>query len=112
MKKSISLILLGFMVACTSDKIDVIEAECPDIYTYNTNVRDIINVSCAVSSCHIPGGDGPSIYLSYQQMIPDLENGTLETEIKNGTMPKDPIPNLTEDELNILICWLNAGHPE
>ncbi len=107
--------LLGIVLfSCTKDKIPVVEPEpmCDPEINYNNTMQSIINNSCAIPTCHVSGGNAPGVYTSYQGMLGQLDNGQIESEvILQRRMPFAP-GELTEEELDLFKCWLEAGHPE
>lgn len=88
--------------------------------TYVIDIEPIVQSSCAYSGCHL--GTAPGIYTSYDGVLPQLEAGSFRERVitmqadQNLGMPPDYAPadrtrNLTEDELRIIECWLDAGFP-
>lgn len=118
-----------FMPACTNDELPPPEtpAFCDTLFaTYNTNVKTIIDESCAYSGCHDgAGGIGPGNYENYGGILSILESNAFQSRVID--LIDDPVsgmpPNqsayseskkddLTEEEYRILLCWLDAGYPE
>jgi len=118
------LCLFGTLVpSCTVDKRPPLEIECDDIPpVWEGEVKTIVELTCAYAGCHIGGGTGaPGNYTSYGTVAAALNNGSFQNrtfDIKDNptlgmppdyaTGPKD----LTDDQLNILTCWVEAGYPE
>ncbi len=113
--------------ACTKDKLPEPMAgdECLTLdATYNGAVKAIIDETCAVSGCHVAGGGSPGNFSDFAGLEPflnDAPNGfrdrviVLRTDASSG-MPPDyaaasPI-NLTDEQLEIVKCWADAGYPE
>lgn len=108
MKKNI-LILFALMLAIssctkTSDECGTVE------YTYNQDVKSIIDKNCSTSGCHEQGAS-----------IGDMSNfNSLETYLKNGKfnihvfvkkdMPKMKV--LSDEDKQILNCWYDSGFDE
>jgi len=123
MKKLLFILAVLFilMSACTYDNLDE-PTFCDAISaTYDSNVKAIIDASCAYAGCHLNNlaiGD----YSTYSGMLSRLDNGLIEdrviTQKDNPSigMPPDYAMNgpidLTQEELDIITCWLEAGHPE
>lgn len=93
--------------------------------TYNGLVKTIIDESCAYVGCHngVTGSIGPGDYTSYSGLNPYLVDGSFEDRVifqKEDTvlgMPPDVYnetqkADLTQEELDIIQCWINAGYPE
>ena len=121
----ISSFLLVFW-ACNSDVIEPAEG-CDLIETsYTTNVKPIIDQTCAYSGCHDgSGGIGPGNYTSYQGMLSFLQNGSFANRVVTqkdnpsrgmppnmSVYPQSQRDDLTEAELEIITCWLQEGFPE
>lgn len=130
MKKITSRLLLVlatyfiFTFGCTSDELPEPSglANCVDTTpTYETNVRPIIDNTCAYSGCHLDSA--PGNYATYNGMKFVLENGLFRQrvfDLKEDAilgMPPNNAPtgkpkDLTEEELSILRCWVENGFPE
>ena len=122
--------MLVFMPACTNDELPepTVSAVCDTLEaTYDTNVSAIIDKSCAYSACHSGNSTtgAPGNFTSYDGMLFFLNSGSFKTRVldtESGTPSAMPPPNsdydasqkdsLTSEELQIIECWLSAGHPE
>lgn len=117
------LLALLFAAGCTADVLpEPTESGCQGTApTYDGEVAEIIERTCSYSSCHL--GGAPGLYDGYQGLLSDLESGLFRERVialkDNPTigMPPDYAPegrqqDLTEAELEIITCWLQAGHPE
>ena len=125
-----SLVLFGFILiisqSCTSDQLeDMPPLEFCDTLqvSYNVQVKDIIDSSCAFSGCHVAGSSAPGNYSSYGSMLPfltDREFKRFVIDLRNDPelgMPPDwttnPGPNdLTDEQFDIISCWVESGYPE
>ncbi|MEQ8707255.1 MAG: hypothetical protein RIC19_25205 [Phaeodactylibacter sp.] len=110
---------------CTSDKLPepMIAGTCTDtIPAYDPQIRQIIEETCAYSGCHLDG-TAPGVYDSYQGLLPNIESGALRTRVlqlkddPNQGMPPDYAPegrpkDLTQEQLDLIECWLDSGYPE
>lgn len=127
MKKYWLLSLLACVIvtlgACTTDALpEPISLPCDgETPTYEGQIREIVERTCAYSGCHL--GGAPGIYDNYQGLLSDLENGTFRQRVitskDNPTigMPPNYAPegraeDLTDDELMMITCWLDGGYPE
>jgi hypothetical protein len=78
--------------------------------TYATKVMPIMQGSCAIPGCHVPGGTGPGDFTTYTGVKAKVDNGTFRTvTIVNKSMP--PSGPLSTCEQQHLETWLNAGAP-
>lgn len=112
-----TLILCGIgLVSCDYDK-EVIEpipelTLCDTISpTYVTDIEPIINQSCAIAGCHTATNGNGIPYTNYEQVKEKVDSGKFRKKvIEDKTMPK--IGSLTEDQLQLIECWLDAGAPK
>lgn len=93
--------------------------------TYDNQIKPIVDASCAYAGCHQPGGVGTGDYRTYAGMLSHLQSGSVADRVlaqKNDPSLGMP-PNksaymesvkddLTDEELLLFQCWLNAGFPE
>jgi hypothetical protein len=123
-----TLTVAGALLAysgCTSDQLPepMVASTCTDtIPAYDPQVRQIIEESCAYSGCHLDG-TAPGVYDSYQGVLPNIESGAFRTRVlelkddPNQGMPPDYAPegrpkDLTQEQRDLLECWLDSGYPE
>ncbi len=115
------------MYSCTYDNlappIDPPVEFCDTIpATYDLNMKALIDATCAYSGCHIAGGAAPGDYSTYAGIKPPLDDGRIENRVifQRGDpvvgMPPDYASagpqNLTQMEIDMFTCWLEAGYPE
>lgn len=116
-------LLVIFASSCTSDQLpEPAESDCGALVpTYNNEIKTIIDQSCAFSGCHLD--NAPGQFDTYAGLIPTLENSKFMTRViierANGTvgMPPDFTPegrpkDLTNEQIELIDCWLQAGFPE
>lgn len=122
---SISSLFLVQM-ACTSDQLlEPPPLEFCDTLTvaYTLQVKDIIDANCAFSGCHVAGSSAPGNYATFgslQPFLTDREFKRFVVDLRNdpdlGMPPNwatNPGPkDLTEEEFDILSCWIQNGYPE
>jgi len=116
--------LAAFIIgSCTTDSLpEPTPTPCDNVMpTYTTDIRPIIEESCAYSGCHL--GGAPGVYDSYGGLLADLESGLFRQRVllrkddPNIGMPPNYSPedrpqDLTVEELVLIECWLEAGYPE
>jgi len=118
------LALLG--QRCTADELPQPEGCAPGLATYDTNMKEIIDESCAYSGCH--DGESPGVpgnYTSYEGIRPFLEDGSVRTrviDLRNDPVlgmppsasvyPQSRMENLSEEEFELMQCWLSSGFPK
>ncbi|MEM9928759.1 MAG: hypothetical protein AAF840_02970 [Bacteroidota bacterium] len=114
---------LFLTAACTADQLpEPVVLPCDGVTpTYEADVREIVERTCAYSGCHL--GGAPGIYDSYQGLLPDLESGLFRQRVIDrkddpvfgmppNYAPSDREVDLTAAEIMLITCWLEAGHPE
>lgn len=89
--------------ACNKNKKTKLTPVCTGgTATYTANVKSIIDSKCV--SCH-------SGYSSYAGLSGIIGNGQFKTHVlTDQDMPKDG--SLTQDQINTIQCWVNAGYPQ
>lgn len=110
------------IVGCTNDALpEPTEIPCSDMTpTYETDIAPIIERTCAYGGCHL--GTAPGIYTSYEGLLGQLEDGIFRTRViadradpvegmPPNYAPDDRDQDLTEAELLLIECWLDAGFP-
>ena len=107
------------MLSCTAEELPRISppVNCVGVETsYEFNVRQIIDNSCAYAGCH------PE-YDSYERLLPVLQDGSFRSRVitlrsdDNIGMPPQYAPgdrpqSLSEEEVDILECWLSSDFPK
>ena len=120
MKFTIATLLLA---ACTNDSLGEPQmGDCDNLdVTYVSLIKPIIDESCAYSTCHLD--TAPGNYTTYGGLLPSLENGEFRNRVLNvkddptlgmppAFSPADRPSSLTEDQLNLIRCWLDNNFPE
>lgn len=111
-------VILFCLNSCTLDELmRTPQSSCDNIVTsYELNIRQIVDNTCAYSGCH------PE-YADYQGILPVLEDGSFRTRVlklkadANLGMPPDYAPDnrpkdLNEEQINLITCWLENDFPE
>jgi hypothetical protein len=121
-----SLMIL-MLASCSRDELPEVNLDCDETISYANGVREIINVNCAYSGCHDgSAGIGPGDYTRYNQallrelntgsfrsrVIDQRENASIGMPPNKSVYPESQKDDLTEDELAIILCWLDDGFPE
>ena len=118
----ISLLVASLFVGCSADALpEPVEMPCTgESFTYEADIRPIVERTCAYSGCHL--GGAPGVYNNYEGLLPQLTSGSFQQRVvqqrdnPNVGMPPDYAPdgrpkNLTPEELEMISCWLEDGHP-
>jgi len=115
---SVIFICVGFTLifSCTRDMIMEVEGDCQEEITYNEHMRPIMNASCGYTGCHL-GGSAPGDFSNYEGIAKFISGDLIENRV---TIARDMPPvyatqgptMLTEDEIELFKCWIQAGYPE
>lgn len=84
--------------------------DTPTIVSFSADVLPIIDLNCAISGCHVDGGEGPGLLAEYETVRDYVDSGDLENRVFNS--PEDPMPptgQLGECDLEIILHWINQG---
>ena len=122
---TIIILFLSIATSCTNDQLPepTLPEGCEDaIPTYNDTIGLIIENSCAYAGCHLDGS-APGIYDSYEAIVAVIESGNFNERViiqrddANVGMPPNFAPegrpkDLTQEELDLIICWVENGYPE
>ena len=121
---ALTTVCLLVIYSCTYDNLDEpipIAVEFCDTIpaTYDLNIRTLVETNCAYTGCH--NGSAPGDYTTFAGMLSSLENGIIQDRVitqkddPNLGMPPNyatgPI-DMPPQELDIFMCWLEAGFPE
>ena len=113
------LALCLLMTSCTKNEIEVVpippcEGGSTEV-SYSNHIAPLIKAKCSTglgpgTGCH------DAWILTYDGVKGSADNGSLiRTIVIDKTMPKIPnnfgIEDLTDEEINILICWVENGSP-
>ena len=122
---ALTVACLLILCSCTYDNLDepvVTPVEFCDTIpaSYDLNIRAIVETNCAYEGCH--NGSAPGDYTTYTGMLSSLDEEKIEDRVifqkddPNVGMPPnyatDGPQDLTPEELDIFMCWLEAGYPE
>ncbi len=94
---------------------DMMEEDvCEDITaTFSNDVLPIINAACALSGCHVAGGNGNGNFESYEGVKAKADNGSLlNRAVNQGNMPPSNTSgpqSLTDEQKLAIQCWIEAG---
>jgi uncharacterized membrane protein len=122
-------VALWLSSSCTTDKLSepqpIVEVGFCDTIpaTYDGLVKEIIDLNCAYSGCHLASPVAPGNYTTYEGLQNIINSGEFELRViteradEEHGMPPYYVPNgkpedLTEMELDIIRCWIDAGYPE
>jgi uncharacterized membrane protein len=113
--KKVLLLLTTFLIwsSCTYDKgeVPVKEIGCDSIISYSAQIAPLVTTYC--NGCHVAGGPGSGDFTSYAGLKLKADNGTLKNRVVDlKDMPQAGSPTLSDDERNLIRCWIAQGAPE
>ncbi len=92
-------------------------AKCSAIEpTYTVDIKPILDNSCALSGCHDMASAEKGIVLStYALAAGESKNdrflGSIQHKRGYKMMPEEA-PQLSNDKVQLLTCWVQSGSPE
>lgn len=123
---SVFLFSIASFFSCTRDQLAEMPppAFCDTLQVaYNIQVQEIIDRNCAFPGCHLAGSAAPGDFSTYAGLSPfltDEEFRRFVIDLRNDpnlgmppNWPTNPGPqDLTEEEFEIVSCWVDQGYPE
>ncbi|MFZ6052768.1 hypothetical protein [Halocola ammonii] len=111
-----SLLFVALLSSCYYDNEEELypfdNCNLPQEVSYAADVEPIISGSCAVSGCHITGGEGNGVFDSYQSIKEKYDNGTFQNRVLQvGDMAGPSYGNLSDCEVETLRKWVEQGAP-
>ena len=117
---------IALYLGCNADVVEPAQGCDLIVTSYDTNVKAIIDQTCAYSGCHDgSGGIGPGDYNSYDGLLQDLESGSFTNRVitvkdnpslgmppDKSVYPQSQQDTLSPTQLEIITCWLQEGFPE
>ena len=127
MKKMLflGLVFVHMMLGC--DDIVLPPAQGCDTLTasYTTNVKSIIDQTCAYSGCHNGGSNAPGNYASFAGIRSSLDDGSFVNRVIDqqnnpsrgmppnaSVYPESQQDDLSPEQLEIIQCWIDGGFEE
>lgn len=114
MKKTFTVIIvLSVLSSCYYDiesELYPEGCETPQVVSFEQNVQPIVGLNCAVSGCHVYGGEGPGLLDSYDGVKAFVDSGDFEFRVFES--PDDPMPpsgELGECDKELILHWINQG---
>ncbi len=112
------LLMVFFLAACIKDKAKPTPEIAPltgcDTVTFSKYIKPIVDTKCAISGCHV-GTPGIPDYRTYAVFKDRAEAGRVKIRAidANATpMPADTKNALTDQQKQLIICWISNGYRE
>ena len=110
---------------CTSDVLPPNEGCSDEGTAYSTNVKDVIDQTCAYSGCHDGISSAPGDYSTFEGLRRFLNDGSFTERVidqrdnpsrgmppNNSVYPESLQDDLSEAQLEIVTCWIQNNFPE
>ena len=111
------VIATTIVISCSKEKLAESSLDCGDDPIIYEDVSTLISGSCGYSGCHT--GTASSNYNNFAGLKNALNNGDFSFkvfDIRDMPPKKDeegnPITPLTQEELDLLLCWNENGYSE
>ena len=84
--------------------------EIPTTVSFQNDILPLFQGNCAISGCHVSGGNGNGIFNSYTGIKEKADNGSLRHKVivEKSMPPSKPLNNC---QLSLIDTWLNSGSP-
>lgn len=81
---------------------------------YSTTIRPIIEANCAISGCHVPGGEGNGDYTTFSALQAKAISGVLLPSINQvgNAIAMPPNGKLSDCEITQITVWVQQGAPQ
>jgi hypothetical protein len=102
-----------FLTACYYDNEEELYGGKPcNVVTvsFSKDIMPLIQTECAISGCHVQGGNGNGIFDNYQNVKAKVDNGSLRNRviIQRDMPPSGPLSNC---QIAYIEEWINQGAP-
>lgn len=74
--------------------------------SYSNDIKPIITAACALPLCH-DAAQGARNWTTYDNVKTNANN--IKTRTGNKSMPTGTGPKLTQDQINLIACWVDDG---
>lgn len=81
---------------------------------YSTTIRPIIEANCAISGCHVQGGEGNGDFTTYTALRAKVDGGQLLPSInqESNAVAMPPNGKLSDCEIAKITLWVQQGAPQ
>lgn len=107
--------VMAVPTGCTYD-VEFPEGLCDttQAVTFSGDVRPIIEANCAISGCHVPGGEGNGDFTTYAGLHARVDDGSLLPSIQRlpgATFMPPYADKLPDCDISKIKRWVEAGAP-
>lgn len=116
---ALSLLIPVLLAGCKHEPLEPVgDMLCPEPLSYAVDILPIIQASCNMGGCHA------GAYSNYEGIQPKIASGAFMDRVFNrhgdpvlrmppakNIYPSAPYEELSEENLEILRCWVRQGFP-
>lgn len=77
--------------------------------SFANDVFPILQSNCATSNCHVSGGTAPFVIANYNDV--KAKDISIKSRVSARTMPPSGSNALSNDQINTIVTWVDAGAP-
>lgn len=114
------MLCILFLAACSEDEVPEVPGNntpgisCDGVeVSFSNDIVPLFNTACALSGCHVAGGNGNGNFESYEGIKAKADNGSLVSRaVVQGNMPPSNSSgprSLTEAQKIMIQCWVEGG---
>ena len=105
----ISAVMMATLWSCVYH--DFPEYTCGETYSFEADIKPIIETRCALSGCHNGDMGADLNWTNFDQFHKRAESGNVKFRVTNRTMPPADSPGgpLTQEQIDALVCWTDQG---
>ena len=109
--------IMATVTSCKDDdgkpKVDCSTVTGATFTSNSGKVAALLESKCATAGCHATGGAGAEHWEWSTDYDTVKEHfGHMLEAVEAGTMPEEGSTELTDEEMDQLLCWQEAGFPE
>ncbi len=89
------------------------ETKCDTLnVSFKNDIEPIIENNCAISGCHVAGGNAGGIYNNYTRIKAKVDNGSMrERVVVQQNMPPPDKGSITDCQIDKIDSWIDQGAP-
>ena len=103
--RAFALIFAAFLISsCSSEDPGPMIVDPCDEVTYSETIKPLMDTSCRLPTCHIPGTEAPpfSDFATIQAL-----SASIKVRTGNRSMPLQG--SLTQTQIDQIACWVDSG---
>ena len=104
-----SVVIVTAISSCVSH--DFPEYVCDETYSFDADIRPIIETRCAISGCHNGDMGSDLNWTNFEQFHKRAESGEVKFRVTHRIMPPSDSPGgpLSQEQIDALACWTDQG---